>query len=76
MSAAETNSIVDDEGAIFPGEKDLAWVNELLWGSEVGVTVGKPPGSPPSETVAEFVALPNARQAHLLVPVDSPPAAR
>ena len=76
MSAAETNSIVDDEGAIFPGEKDLAWVNELLWGSQVGVTVGKPPGSTPSETVAEFVALPNARQAHLLVPVDSPPAAR
>src|SRR6187399_2897592 len=75
MRAAQTNSNVDEE-AMSPGEKDLTWVNELLWGSQVAVAVGKASGSARSNKIAEFVVLPSARHAHLLVPVDSHAAAR
>jgi hypothetical protein len=45
---------------------DLAWVNGILWGVPVETTIGL--GVPDSLTLARFVALPNARRPHLLVP--------
>jgi Phosphotransferase enzyme family len=75
MPAAETNSIAD-RMKMSPGEKDLTWVSELLWGSGIDISVGRGYGSASSRKIAEFVVLPNARQAHLLVPIDSAPAAQ
>jgi hypothetical protein len=70
---SETNGSLEGATARWA---DLAWVNEILCGVPVEVTVGSKDTGEGMKALAEFAALPSPTHPHLLVPVDSREAAQ
>src|SRR5215213_9550380 len=55
---------------------DLAWVTSVVWGASAETSLVGRASAGSSTAGTTFLALPNARHPHLLVPVDSPEVAR